>query len=33
MLPYAFSALTMTAVGDAAETMMKHIIKDYDKGQ
>jgi len=26
MLPYAFSALTMTAVGDAAETMMRHII-------
>merc|ERR1712194_521374 len=32
MLPYAFSALTMTAVGDAAETMMRHIIKDYNKG-
>merc|ERR1719392_93854 len=23
----------MTAVGDAAEAMMKHIIKDYEKGQ
>lgn len=26
MLPYAFSALTMTAVGDAAEQMMEFII-------
>jgi len=25
MLPYAFSALTMTAVGDAAQTMMTFI--------
>lgn len=33
MLPYAFSALTMTAVGDAAEAMMRHIIQDYEKGQ
>jgi len=33
MLPYAFSALTMTAVGDAAEEMMAHIIKDYEQGQ
>lgn len=33
MLPYAFSALTMTAVGDAAFAMMDFIIKDYEKGQ
>ena len=33
MLPYAFSALTMTAVGDAAESMMAFIIEDYNKGQ
>merc|ERR1719243_552617 len=33
MLPYAFSALTMTAVGDAAYAMMDFIIKDYEKGQ
>lgn len=33
MLPYAFSALTMTAVGDAAEEMMNFIIKDFDQGQ
>lgn len=33
MLPYAFSAMTMTAVGDAAFTMMEFIIKDYNKGQ
>ena len=33
MLPYAFSAMTMTAVGDAAFTMMEFIIKDYNNGQ
>merc|ERR1712100_871678 len=33
MLPYAFSALTMTAVGDAAEAMMEFIIQDYNRGQ
>jgi len=33
MLPYAFSALTMKAVGDAADQMMKFIIKDYERGQ
>merc|ERR1712106_952924 len=29
MLPYAFSALTMQAVGEAAADMMAFIIKDY----
>lgn len=33
MLPYAFSALTMTAVGDAAFAMMEHIKKDFAKGR
>lgn len=33
MLPYAFSAMTMKAVGDAAIEMMEYIIKDYNKGQ
>jgi len=33
MLPYFFSALTMQAVGDAAQDMMKFIIKDYNNGQ
>jgi inorganic pyrophosphatase len=33
MLPYAFSAMTMTAVGDAAEKMMTFIIADFEKGQ
>jgi len=33
MLPYAFSALTMTAVGDAAFKMMEFIIEDYTAGQ
>jgi len=33
MLPYAFSALTMTAVGDAAYAMMAFIIEDYERGQ
>jgi inorganic pyrophosphatase len=30
MLPYAFSALTMQAVGDAANDMMNFIIEDYN---
>jgi len=33
MLPYAFSAMTMKAVGDAAFEMMDFIIEDYNKGQ
>jgi len=33
MLPYAFSAMTMKAVGDAAEQMMKFIINDYESGK
>jgi len=33
MLPYAFSAMTMKAVGDAAELMMAFIIKDFDTGK
>jgi H(+)-translocating pyrophosphatase len=33
MLPYAFSAMTMKAVGDAAFEMMNFIIADFDKGQ
>ena len=33
MLPYAFSALTLTAVGDAAEEMMNFIIADFKKGE
>ena len=32
MLPYAFSAFTMKAVGDAAIEMMNFIIKDYEAG-
>merc|ERR1719310_1434229 len=32
MLPYAFSALTMKAVGDAAIEMMEFIKKDFAKG-
>ena len=32
MLPYAFSAFTMKAVGDAAIEMMNFIIEDYNKG-
>jgi Na+/H+-translocating membrane pyrophosphatase len=31
MLPYAFSALTMKAVGDAALEMMNFIIDDFRK--
>ena len=31
MLPYAFSALTMTAVGDAALDMMNFIKDDFEK--
>jgi inorganic pyrophosphatase len=33
MLPYAFSAMTMQAVGDAAQEMMDFIKKDYARGQ
>jgi H(+)-translocating pyrophosphatase len=33
MLPYAFSAMTMQAVGDAAQEMIKFIIKDYTRGE
>jgi inorganic pyrophosphatase len=33
MLPYAFSALTMKAVGDAAYKMMDFIIQDYEAGE
>merc|ERR1719361_841448 len=33
MLPYAFSAMTMKAVGDAAFDMMNFIIKDYKAGE
>ena len=33
MLPYAFSAMTMKAVGDAAFDMMNFIIADYNKGE
>jgi inorganic pyrophosphatase len=32
MLPYAFSAMTMKAVGDAAFEMMGFIIEDFNKG-
>merc|ERR1719326_2566216 len=32
MLPYAFSAMTMKAVGDAALKMMKFIVDDYNDG-
>jgi H+-translocating diphosphatase len=32
MLPYAFSAMTMKAVGDAAIEMMNFILKDFAKG-
>lgn len=31
MLPYAFSSMTMVAVGDAAEDMMDHIIMDMTR--
>jgi inorganic pyrophosphatase len=33
MLPYAFSAFTMEAVGDAAQDMIKFIVKDYNHGE
>jgi len=33
MLPYAFSALTMKAVGSAAQDMIKFIVDDYKKGE
>merc|ERR1711998_283694 len=32
MLPYAFSAMTMKAVGDAAIEMMNFILADFKKG-
>jgi inorganic pyrophosphatase len=32
MLPYAFSAMTMKAVGDAAIEMMNFIIEDFNAG-
>jgi len=32
MLPYAFSAMTMKAVGDAAIEMMEYIKEDFKKG-
>jgi len=32
MLPYAFSAMTMKAVGDAAMIMMNFIKVDYFRG-
>merc|ERR1719310_2103668 len=32
MLPYAFSAMTMKAVGDAAIEMMRFILADFKKG-
>lgn len=31
MLPYAFSALTMQAVGDAAQEMIQFIVSDYKR--
>jgi inorganic pyrophosphatase len=33
MLPYAFSALCMKAVGDAANKMMAFIIQDFEAGE
>ena len=33
MLPYAFSAMTMTAVGDAAMEMMNFIKTDFNNGK
>jgi inorganic pyrophosphatase len=33
MLPYAFSAMTMKAVGDAALEMMNFIIEDFNAGK
>lgn len=33
MLPYAFSAMTMKAVGDAAFEMMNFIIADFKRGE
>ena len=33
MLPYAFSAMTMKAVGDAAIEMMYFILADFKKGK
>jgi H(+)-translocating pyrophosphatase len=33
MLPYSFSAMTMQAVGDAAQDMIEFIIEDYELGE
>jgi len=33
MLPYAFSAMTMQAVGDAAQEMIDFIVSDYTRGE
>jgi len=33
MLPYAFSALTMKAVGSAAQDMIDFIVMDYKRGE
>jgi len=33
MLPYAFSAMTMQAVGDAAQEMIQFIVEDFKKGE
>jgi inorganic pyrophosphatase len=33
MLPYAFSAMTMKAVGDAANAMIAFIVQDFKKGE
>jgi len=33
MLPYAFSAMTMSAVGEAAEEMIAFIVKDFRRGE
>ena len=33
MLPYAFSAMTMKAVGDAANTMIDFIVLDFNRGE
>jgi Na+/H+-translocating membrane pyrophosphatase len=33
MLPYAFSAMTMNAVGDAAQEMIKEIGRQFEDGK
>ena len=33
MLPYAFSAMTMKAVGEAAQEMIAFIVKDFKRGE